>query len=113
MQILNTIIKGGLYYMSLLFVIPTNKQNKEELLKILQQYKEIRFVSLVGIDFLGNDTDEKIPVKNFIEDIETFLHGTAVQTDGSSVILPGIATLNNAKVDMKVDLTCNWYVHSF
>jgi len=110
MQILNTIIKGGLYYMSLLFVIPTNKQNKEELLKILQQHKEIRFVSLVGIDFLGNDTDEKIPVKNFIEDIETFLHGTAVQTDGSSVILPGIATLNNAKVDMKVDLTCNWYV---
>jgi glutamine synthetase len=96
--------------MSLLFVIPTNKQNKEELLKILQQHREIRFVSLVGVDFLGNDTDEKIPVKNFIEDIDTFLHGTAVQTDGSSVILPGIATLNNAKVDMKVDLTCKWFV---
>lgn len=96
--------------MSLLFVIHTNKQNKEELLKILQQHREIRFVSLVGIDFLGNDTDEKIPVKNFIEDIDTFLHGTAVQTDGSSVILPGIATLNNAKVDMKVDLTCNWFI---
>lgn len=96
--------------MSLLFVIPTNKQSKEELLGILQQHKEIRFVSLVGIDFLGNDTDEKIPMKNFIEDIDTFLQGTAVQTDGSSVILPGIATLNNAKVDMKVDLTCNWIV---
>ncbi|MEG2656781.1 MAG: glutamine synthetase [Clostridium sp.] len=96
--------------MDLLYVISTNKQNKEELLKVLQQHQEIRFVSLVGIDFLGNDTDEKIPVKNFIEDIETFLHGTAVQTDGSSVILPGIATLNNAKVDMKVDLTCNWFI---
>ncbi|MEG0132816.1 MAG: glutamine synthetase [Clostridium sp.] len=96
--------------MDLLYVISTNKQNKEELLKVLQQHQQIRFVSLVGIDFLGNDTDEKIPVKNFIEDIETFLHGTAVQTDGSSVILPGIATLNNAKVDMKVDLTCNWFI---
>ncbi len=96
--------------MDLLYVISKEQQNKEELLNILQQHKEIRFVSLVGIDFLGNDTDEKIPVKVFIDDIGTFLHGTAVQTDGSSVILPGIATLNNAKVDMKVDLTTNWFV---
>lgn len=96
--------------MSLLYVIPKEKQNREDLLEILKQQQQIRFVSLVGIDFLGNDTDEKIPVKNFISDIDVFLHGTAVQTDGSSVILPGIATLNNAKVDMIVDLTCNWFI---
>lgn len=102
--------EGGLFYMSLLYVISKEKQNKKGLLEILQQQQQIRFVSLVGIDFLGNDTDEKIPIKNFINDIDTFLSGTAVQTDGSSVILPGIATLNNAKVDMKVDLSCNWFI---
>ena len=55
---------------------------------------------MVGIDLSGNDTDEKIPVKVFLDDINAFLNGAAVQTDGSSVVLPGIATLNNAKVDM-------------
>ncbi len=94
----------------LIFVIPKEKHNKEDLSNILQERKEIKFVSLVGIDFLGNDTDEKIPINNFIEDIDVYLYGIAVQTDGSSVILPGIATLNNAKVDMKADLDCNWYI---
>lgn len=42
--------------------------------------------------------------------MDSFLHGTAVQTDGSSVVLPGIATLNNAKVDMIADLDCKWFV---
>lgn len=35
-------------------------------------------------------------------------HG--VQTDGSSVHLPKIAVLNNAKVDMIPDKSVNWYV---
>ena len=35
-------------------------------------------------------------------------HG--VQTDGSSVHLPKIAELNNAKVDMIPDKSVNWYV---
>ena len=39
-----------------------------------------------------------------------FLKGVAVQTDGSSVVLPGIATLDNAKVDMVTDLDCKWFV---
>ncbi|WP_298845423.1 glutamine synthetase, partial [uncultured Clostridium sp.] len=33
-----------------------------------------------------------------------------IQTDGSSVVLPGIATLNNAKLDMLADADCNWYI---
>ena len=67
-------------------------------------------MSLVGIDLAGNDTDEKIPVRLFIKDIDEFYAGAAVQTDGSSVVLPGIATLNNAKVDMPVDPNVNWFV---
>ena len=35
-------------------------------------------------------------------------HG--VQTDGSSVILPKIADIHNAKVNIVPDLSVNWYV---
>ncbi|MDK0919403.1 glutamine synthetase [Clostridium perfringens] len=94
----------------LLFTIPKKYHNKESLISIFEEHPEIKFVSLVGVDLAGNDTDEKIPSKLFLKDMDSFLHGTAVQTDGSSVVLPGIATLNNAKVDMIADLDCKWFV---
>lgn len=93
----------------LIFTIPREEHSEEAITKILTLHPEIKFVSLVGIDLIGNDTDEKIPVKVFLEDIETFLKGS-VQTDGSSVALPGIATINNAKIDMIADPDVNWYV---
>ncbi len=95
--------------MNLLYVIPANSK-KEDILEMLKAHPEIKFVSLVGVDMAGNDTDEKIPMRIFLKDIDDFYAGTAVQTDGSSVVLPGIATLNNAKVDMPVDPTVNWFV---
>lgn len=94
----------------LLFTIPKKYHNKESLISIFEDHPEIKFVSLVRVDLAGNDTDEKIPSKLFLKDMDSFLHGTAVQTDGSSVVLPGIATLNNAKVDMIADLDCKWFV---
>ena len=94
----------------LLYVIPTERHGKTELIELLQDHPEIRFVSLVGVDLAGNDTDEKIPIENFLQNMESFFNGTAVQTDGSSVILTGIATLNNAKVDMPADASVNWFV---
>ncbi len=93
----------------LLYVIPANS-SKEEVLKYVSEHPEIKFVSLVGIDMAGNDTDEKIPMHIFVKDIDDFYAGSAVQTDGSSVVLTGIATLNNAKVDMPIDSTVNWFV---
>lgn len=93
----------------LLYVIPANTP-KEEVITKLQAHPEIKFASLVGIDLAGNDTDEKIPIRIFIDDIDSFYNGTAVQTDGSSVVLTGIATINNAKVDMPIDPTVNWHV---
>ena len=93
----------------LLYVIPANSK-KEDIIATLKQHPEIKFVSLVGIDLAGNDTDEKIPMRIFLEDIDAFYNGSAVQTDGSSVVLTGIATLNNAKVDMPIDPTVNWFV---
>lgn len=96
-------------YKDLVYVISKEEHSEEALIKILEKHPEIKFVSLVGVDLAGHDTDEKIPVKVFLEDIQTFLNG-AVQTDGSSVVLPGIASLNNAKVDMVADLDVDWFV---
>lgn len=93
----------------LIFVIPKENHSESDLEKILTAHPEIKFVSLVGLDLSGNNTDEKIPTKIFLDDINTFLSG-AVQTDGSSVVLPGIASLNNAKVDMLADLDVNWFI---
>ena len=93
----------------LLYSIKANTP-KEEIIRRLREHPEIKFVSLMGIDLAGNDTDEKIPVRVFIKDIDEFFSGSAVQTDGSSVVLPGIATLNNAKVDMPIDHNVNWFV---
>ena len=53
----------------LLYVIPANSK-KEDIIATLKQHPEIKFVSLVGIDLAGNDTDEKIPMRVFLEDID-------------------------------------------
>jgi glutamine synthetase len=93
----------------LLYVIPAADRNASGLRRLLPAHAEIRFVSLTGVDLGGNDTDEKIPVSHFLDNIEEFLTG-GVQTDGSSVVLPGIATLNDGKVDLITDPTVRWYV---
>ena len=94
----------------LLYYIPAGQYGKEGVLALLEQHPEIRFVSLVGVDLAGNDTDEKIPMEQFFDDYESFFEGRAVQTDGSSVVLTDIATLNNARVDMWGDPSVNWFV---
>jgi glutamine synthetase len=96
-------------YKDLIYIVPKKEHAEESLKTILTNHPEIKFVSLVGIDLAGNDTDERIPVKLFLEDIYTFLNG-AVQTDGSSVALPGIASLNNAKTDIVADLDVDWFI---
>ncbi len=94
----------------LLYFIPAGKYTNGQLVSLLKEHPEIKFVSLVGIDLAGNDTDEKIPINVFLKDIEKFFLGGAVETDGSSVVLTGLATLNNAKVDMVVDPNVNWFI---
>ena len=94
---------------NLIYVIAKEKHSEKDIKEILLAHTEVKFVSLVGIDLSGNDTDERIPMKIFLNDISGFAKGT-IQTDGSSVVLPGIATLNNAKLDMLADLDCNWFI---
>ncbi|MGE5676718.1 MAG: glutamine synthetase [Pseudomonadota bacterium] len=93
----------------LLYVLDPRKYQQEELINLLKNHPEIRFVSLAAPDLTGNSTDERIPIKAFFDDIEEFLNGS-IQTDGSSVVLPGIATLNNGKVDIVADTNCLWFV---
>ncbi|MDR0886540.1 MAG: glutamine synthetase [Clostridiales Family XIII bacterium] len=93
----------------LLYTIPADKHTPEEVLGILCAHPEVKFVSLVGIDLGGHDTDEKIPVELFREEIQKFIYA-GVQTDGSSVVLKHIATLNDAKVAIIPDTNVNWYV---
>lgn len=94
----------------LLYVIKKEEHNKKDLLEILEANPQIKYVSLGGVDLIGHETEEKIPIKIFKEDIDLFLSGIAVQTDGSSVYLPKIASLDNAKIDMKSDVDANWFV---
>lgn len=93
----------------LVYFIPKDKHKPEDLKEILNSHPEIQFVSLVGIDLSGNDTDEKIPANAFVDDIDSFLN-LGIQTDGSSVVLHNIATLNNAKVEIVPDKEVTWFV---
>ncbi len=93
----------------MLFCIPANAHSLQDVTAVLKEHPEVRFVSLVGLDISGHDTDEKIPVALFLKDFQKFMN-QGVQTDGSSVVLPKIAKLSNAKVDIIPDPDVNWYV---
>jgi glutamine synthetase len=90
-------------------IVPPESRNADGLRALVAAHPNIRFVSLVGVDLGGNETDERIPASTFLADAETLLAG-GVQTDGSSVVLPGIATLNNGKVDLIADPGARWIV---
>ncbi len=97
----------------MLFCITPDKHEEAALQQCLSEHPEIKFVSLVGLDVFGHDTDEKVPVREIFKDYKGFLKN-GVQTDGSSVLLPGIADITNARVDIVPDADANWYVdHNF
>lgn len=93
----------------LIYIIPKEEHDSGSIKEKLTSHPEIKFVSLMGIDIGGNATDERIPVKLFLEEIDSFLQ-YGIQTDGSSVVLHGIATLNNARLDLVPDLDVNWFI---
>ena len=93
----------------MLFTIPSDKHEEKEIAAILEAHPEVKFVSLTGVDLANHNTDEKIPMKAFIEDMSKILK-EGVQTDGSSVALPLIAELSDARVDILPDKDVNWYV---
>lgn len=93
----------------MLFTLTPDEHDSETVRSRLVAHPEVKFVSFTGVDMGGHNTDEKIPVALFIEDMEKLLKG-GVQTDGSSVALPTIADLSNARVDLVPDMDAKWFV---
>lgn len=93
----------------MLYTLKKENHSMEEIKEVLRSNPQIKFVSLVGIDLRGNGTDERIPVEIMLEDIDKFFR-LGIQTDGSSVVLHNIATLDDAKVIIFPDMDCNWHV---
>lgn len=93
----------------MLFTLTPGEHDEETVRSRLMAHPEVKFVSFTGVDMGNHSTDEKIPVALFIEDMAKMLE-CGVQTDGSSVALPTIADLSNARVDIVPDPDVNWFV---
>lgn len=92
----------------LFYIVPIN-ETLESIQVLLKNHPEVKFVSLTGVDLGGHFTDEKIPMSLFLKDMKSILEN-GVQTDGSSVALPYIANIANARVDILPDQQVKWYV---
>ena len=93
----------------MLFTLTPDEHDEETVRSRLMAHPEVKFVSFTGVDMGNHSTDEKIPVALFIDDMEKMIEN-GVQTDGSSVALPTIADLSNARVDIVPDPEANWFV---
>ena len=93
----------------MLFTLTPDEHDEETVRSRLMAHPEVKFVSFTGVDMGNHSTDEKIPVALFIDDMQKLLEN-GVQTDGSSVALPTIADLSNARVDIVPDPDANWFV---
>lgn len=93
----------------MLFTLAPDEHDADTVRSRLEAHPEVRFVSFTGVDMGNHQTDEKIPVTAFLSDMGNML-SDGVQTDGSSVALPTIADLSNARVDIMPDHDVNWHV---
>ena len=93
----------------MLFTLAPDEHDEETVRSRLMAHPEVKFVSFTGVDMGSHNTDEKIPVALFLDDMQKLLE-SGVQTDGSSVALPTIADLSNARVDIVPDRDVKWFV---
>ena len=96
----------------MLFTLTPDEHDEETVRSRLMAHPEVKFVSFTGVDMGNHSTDEKIPVALFIDDMAKMIEN-GVQTDGSSVALPTIADLSNARVDIVPDPEANWFVEYY
>ena len=93
----------------MLYTLTPDEHDEEAVRSRLLAHPEVKFVSFTAVDMGNHNTDEKIPVGLFLGSMEKML-ADRVQTDGSSVALPTIADLSNARVDLVPDTEVNWFV---
>ena len=67
----------------MLYTIRPEENAEDNVRKILAEHPEVKFVSLTGVDLGSHNTDEKIPIRAFLQDMEKILKD-GVQTDGSA-----------------------------
>ena len=67
-------------------VIDKRKVSNEELKQILLENKNIKFVSLMGVDLGGNATDEKIPVSLLLDDVDAVSYTHLINFDDAKRI---------------------------
>lgn len=91
------------------YFLDKNERNQEYLKTLIANNPNIKFCSLVCVDLGNNRTDERIPIQTLIDDFEDILHD-GIQTDGSSVMLPIITSINDAKVEIIPDPDVKWYI---
>ncbi len=83
-------------------------KTRENLKEFLLFQSNIRYISFRAIDFGGDITSEVIPVERFFENPEIIEQG--IQTDGSSIVLPLISSITDAKVQVVPDKSLKWVV---
>ncbi len=93
----------------MIYFIDAPRLGKEEIIELIKGQPNVLFVSLSTVDLGGNHTDERIPVREFLENYDGFML-RGIPTDGSSVELPGIANIDNAKVDIIPDKNARWLI---
>ena len=93
----------------MLYTLTPDEHDEEAVRSRLLAHPEVKFVSFTAVDMGNHNTDEKIPVGLLLENMGKML-ADGVQTDGSSVALPTIADLSNARVDLVPDMEVNWFV---
>jgi glutamine synthetase len=57
----------------LVYVIEKDSHTQDSLKKILSEHKEIKFVSLLGVDLIGHETDEMVSLYRQMAHQFTFL----------------------------------------
>lgn len=91
-----------------IYILPDFVKTKENLKEFLLFQSKIRYISFRAIDFGGDITSEIIPVERFFEEPEII--ETGIQTDGSSIVLPLISSIIDAKVQVVPDKSLKWVV---
>ncbi len=69
-------------YEDLTYIVIDKNKKVDNFKEFILKHSSIKFVSFFGIDFPGNDTDEKIPIEYFLKNMESIFNG-GIQTDGS------------------------------
>ena len=90
----------------IIYKIKPEKHNEKDLKRIIQEYPELKFVSLMAVDLYGNSTEEKIPIKEFVKDIDNYYSKLSIKEEEKIIFnLPKENSLRTLLKYQKLDKT--------